>query len=296
MDEEESINTIQLAIKRGVNYIDTAYWYGQGDSERLLGKALKDVPRQAYYLATKVGRYELDTKNRFDFSARKTKESIDRSLKFLNLDYVDIVQIHDIEFAPNINILLNETLPALEEIVKEGKARFIGITGYPTEVIKKFIEAAPDRIHMILSYARYTLIDQSLVDYLDFFKALDIGVVCASGHGMGLLTNNGPQAWHPASAEIKQKCKEAAEICKANNVELARLAMAFFIALKGPATFLVGMQTRTILTMNLNVMYEGLNECELQLQEKLLTSVFSKIKHKHWEGVEVDSYRKKLCQ
>lgn len=91
---EEAIKTIQAAIRSGVNYIDTAPWYGQRESEQVLGRALKDVPREAYYIATKVGRYELELSKQFDFSARKTRDSIDASLTRLGLTYVDLIQVY----------------------------------------------------------------------------------------------------------------------------------------------------------------------------------------------------------
>lgn len=61
------------------------------------------------------------------------------------------MQIHDIEFAPNLDIVLNETLPEVEAIVKEGKAKFIGVTGYPLKTLKEFILAAPNRLDVIFS-------------------------------------------------------------------------------------------------------------------------------------------------
>lgn len=59
----------------------------------MLGKALKEIPRNAFYIGTKVGRYELDIKTMFDFSAKKTRESVAKSLKLLGLDYVDVIQV-----------------------------------------------------------------------------------------------------------------------------------------------------------------------------------------------------------
>lgn len=94
LDVDEAIATIQKAIKVGINYIDTAPFYGQGCSEEVLGRALKDVPRSAYYLATKVGRYENTYEGMFDFSAKKTRASIEKSLELLGLEYVDVIQVH----------------------------------------------------------------------------------------------------------------------------------------------------------------------------------------------------------
>ena len=93
MDKTAAIATVHKALKSGINYIDTAPWYGQGKSEQLLGEALASVPRSTFYIGTKVGRYELEADKMFDFSAKKTKESIVRSLALLQLNYVDVIQV-----------------------------------------------------------------------------------------------------------------------------------------------------------------------------------------------------------
>lgn len=90
---KEGIATVHKAVKAGINYIDTAPYYGQGRSEEVLGMALKDLPRSAYYVATKVGRYNSTYEGMFDFSAKKTRESVEKSLQLLGLDYVDIIQV-----------------------------------------------------------------------------------------------------------------------------------------------------------------------------------------------------------
>lgn len=158
--------------------------------------------------------------------------------------------------------MLHETIPTLEELRREGKVNYLGVTGYPLNVLNNTILMAPGRIATVLSYARYTLIDQSVTNYLETFQDNKLGVICAAGHAMGLLTNNGPQSWHPAPDEIKTVCREASDICKANGIELGRLAMHFFIQLHGVTTFLVGMQTSQLLHANLDVYYNGLTEKE----------------------------------
>lgn len=152
-DEAEAIRCIHKAIRSGINYIDTAPYYGQGRSEKIIGKALKDIPREAYYIATKVGRYGLKIDEQFDFSAKRTTESIDTSLKYLGLDSVDILQIHDVEFAENLDIVINETLPAVEAARKQGKTKFIGVTGYPLNVLKEAILKAPGRFDVGFNFS-----------------------------------------------------------------------------------------------------------------------------------------------
>lgn len=85
---------VHACLKRGVNMIDTSHWYGQGRSERLLGHALADVPRAAYFLNTKIGRYEKATLGMFDFSYDKTYKAALDSLKRLRIDRVDSMQVH----------------------------------------------------------------------------------------------------------------------------------------------------------------------------------------------------------
>ncbi|GAB0094831.1 L-galactose dehydrogenase [Sergentomyia squamirostris] len=288
--EDGACKSVHAALRSGINYIDTAYYYGQGMSEKLLGVALKSVPRKAFYIGTKIGRYEQDIAQQFDFTADTTKKSVERSLKHLQLDYIDVIQIHDIEFSSSVEIVLKEALPALEALREEGKVGFIGVTGYPLEVLKQAIQGAPGRFDTVLAYTRYSLFDNSLTKYLDFFLEQKLGVVCASGHGMGLLSQNGPQSWHPAGEEIKTACRKAAEICKSENIDLGRLAMGHFIQLQGPSTFLVGMQSEELVRTNLDVYFNGLTDKEKVLKERLQKEIFSKLQQTHWEGVEVSRY------
>lgn len=179
---EECKNTVQEALRSGINYIDTAPWYGHGTSEEILGECLKDVPRESYYIATKVGRYEKDPKLMFNFSAEKTRESIEVSLKRLGLDYVDIIQVHDIEFAHSLEVIVNETLPVLQEAVKHGKTKYVGITGYPVITLKECIDKSNIKIDMILSYTRLTLIDDSLNNFVPFFMVISLSFVIVQNH------------------------------------------------------------------------------------------------------------------
>lgn len=293
-DEAEAIATVHEALKQGINYIDTAPWYGQGRSEELLGKALKDIPRNAYYIATKVGRYETDPRKMFDFSRDKTLESVDHSLKLLGLDYVDIIQVHDIEFAPSLDIVVNETLPALQSVVEAGKARFIGVTGYPVSVLKEAIERSNTKVDTVLSYTRDTLIDDTFKKFLPFFQSKGLGIINAAGVAMGLLTNAGPSEWHPAPDSLKKVCAAAGQYCKERGVELGRLAQHYTMAQPGIATNLVGMNSQEVLRSNLDNLNNGLSDLEMQVLQEINTQFFDKIKPSHWENVEINALKEKL--
>ncbi|XP_056643653.1 uncharacterized protein LOC130449711 [Diorhabda sublineata] len=288
---EECKKTIYKAIKSGINYIDTGPWYGHGTAEEILGKCLEGIPRKAYYVATKIGRYEQDPKLMFNFSSQKTKESIDVTLKRLKLDYVDVLQVHDIEFAPNMDIILNETLPTLQELKEAGKTKYIGITGYPVSTLVECIEKSKVEINMILSYTRLTMIDNTLKSFIPILKSKNIGIVNAAANGMGLLTNSGPQDWHPAYKEIKDVASQAQQICKENDVELGKLAVHHSLQEEDTETILIGMNTTKLVDMNLDVFYNGLTEKE-QTVYKQVISLFDKLTVRHWENVELKNYRK----
>jgi aryl-alcohol dehydrogenase-like predicted oxidoreductase len=86
-------DVLLAAIKAGVNLVDTAPWYGHGVSESVLGRGLKGIPRQAYYLSTKVGRYGPHPLEMFDFTYERTIASVKQSLARLQLDYIDVIQV-----------------------------------------------------------------------------------------------------------------------------------------------------------------------------------------------------------
>jgi hypothetical protein len=120
---EECIATVHEAVlEHGINFIDTSPYYG--NSEVMLGHCLKGLPRDSYYLATKCGRYGDDE---FDFSAPRMEKSVKESIAQLGVQYLDLIQLHDIEFA-DISQLVNETLPALAVLKEQGLVRYIGIS------------------------------------------------------------------------------------------------------------------------------------------------------------------------
>lgn len=89
IDEAEGIRAVHAAVDLGINFFDVSPYYGLTRAETVLGKALKEIPRDRYYVATKVGRYGAD---QFDFSARRVAASVDESLARLNVDYSDEIK------------------------------------------------------------------------------------------------------------------------------------------------------------------------------------------------------------
>lgn len=277
----------------GINYLETGPWYGQGSSEKVIGKALVGVPRDSYYIGSKVGRYDKDTLKMFDFSAEKTAAGLDNTLSLLGLDYVDLIQVHDITFAPDTSVVLKETLPVLEQAVRDGKARFIGIADYDIDLMKEVVEESEVKISTILSYSKSTLFDNRLQNYISFFKSKGVGVINAAATGMGLLTNKGPQPWHPASDDIKAICRRASDYCKERKVELARLATWFTLNQPGIDTNICGFFNLDQLYDTVEVMDTGLSEHESRILSQVQARFFDK-DTLHWDNVELPLYKNKL--
>ncbi|XP_063634204.1 uncharacterized protein LOC134804852 isoform X1 [Cydia splendana] len=292
-DEEKSLQLIKKTLSLGVNYLETGPWYGQGSSEKVIGKALKEIPRDTYFIGSKVGRYEKDIRKMFDFSEEKTEAAVDNTLKLLQLEYVDLIQMHDITFAPDISIILKETLPALDRAVKDGKARYIGVADYDLDLMKEIIEESDIHLSTILSYSKSTLFDNRLQNYAKYFKSKGVGIINAAATGMGLLTNHGPQPWHPASDDIKALCQRASNYCKDQGVELARLATWFTLNQPDVDTNVCGFFNIEQMEDTLNVSEKGLTEHEKAVLAHLQLRFFDNITL-HWDEVELNAYKTKL--
>nr|WP_321522770.1 aldo/keto reductase [uncultured Macellibacteroides sp.] len=228
--ESEGINAVCKAIENGMNFIDVSPYYGHYKAETVLGKALQLIPREHYYLSTKVGRYGKDGKNTWDYSAKRATESVYESLDRLHIDSIDLINVHDIEFV-DLNLVINETLPALVELKNKGIVKHIGITDLQLENLKWVIEhTSPGTVESILNFCHYCLNDDKLVDFLDFFEKHDVGVINASPLSMGLLSERGIPEWHPAPKALVEVCRKAVQHCKSRNYPIEKLAIQFSVS------------------------------------------------------------------
>ena len=144
--EEEGIEAVHTAVDNGINFIDVSPYYGHLKAETVLGKALKDIPHEKYYLSTKVGRYGHNGINTWDYSAKRAQESVYESMERLNVDYIDLINVHDIEFQGDmeggLQLIVDETLPALVELRDKGVVKHVGITDLQPENLKWVVEHA----------------------------------------------------------------------------------------------------------------------------------------------------------
>lgn len=234
VDLQEAIRSVRTALDLGMNFIDTSPFYGRGLSECLLGPALRDVPRDSYYLGTKLGRYD---RAHFDFSARRVAESVDVSLHRMGVDHLDVMLCHDIEFV-EMSQIVEETLPALRKIQQEGKVRFIGISGYPMNIFRYVLDRAD--LDVVLSYNHYTLQNTMLADLVPYLQKKNVGIMNAAPFSARLLTNAALPPWHKATPEVRAVCRKAAEHCAARGIDIAQLALQFSLAHADMTTCVVG--------------------------------------------------------
>lgn len=231
--EADSIRAVHAALDAGINYLDVSPYYGLTRAETVLGKALRGVPRDRYVISTKAGR---DGHDAFDMSPQHLQQSLEASLVRLGLDSVDILLLHDVEFVPWRQVV-EESLPTLRDFQRQGTIRWYGLSGFPLTVFNRIVaEQIP--VDLILSYGHYALHDRTLLDLLPALQARQIGVINASPFGMGLLTDQGPPAWHPAPTVIQQICQQAAAYCRTQGHSLAELAIQFAVSQPTLATTL----------------------------------------------------------
>ena len=233
--EAESIRAVEVAIEGGINFIDVSPYYGHYKAETVLGKALKGIPRDKYYLSTKVGRYGKDGVNTWDYSGKHATESVYESMERLGIDHIDLINVHDIEFQAalpgGLQKIVDETLPALAELKRKGVVGHIGITDLQLENLKWVIDHAEKGcIESVLNFCHYCLNDDKLVDYLDYFEEKGVGVINASPLSMGLLSERGVPDWHPAPRPLVEACTKAARHCAAKGYPIEQLAVQYAVS------------------------------------------------------------------
>lgn len=229
--ESEGIEAVFAAIEGGINFIDVSPYYGHLKAETVLGKALQQLPRDRYYLSTKVGRYGKDGVNLWDYSARRAQESVYESMERLHIDHIDLINVHDVEFA-DLHQVVEETLPALVELRDQGVVGHVGITDLQPENLRWVVEhSAPGTVESVLNFCHYCLNDDLLLDYLDFFEERGIGVINASPFSMGLLSTRGAPDWHPAPQTLKEACARAAAYCQQKGYPIDKLAVQYATSL-----------------------------------------------------------------
>ncbi|MFA5058417.1 MAG: aldo/keto reductase [Opitutaceae bacterium] len=230
VDEAEAIRAVHTALDLGINYFDVAPAYGGTRSETVLGKALRGIPRDRYYLSTKVGKYTNPEKygdDTLDYSRARIRRSIEESAGRLGTDYFDIIHIHDIEYQgrQHTEWALTEGFAAVSELKREGRIGAVSFGIYPMDLWHRIFQTLP--IDAALIHNHYCLHDTRLLELLPMARAKGIGLINASPFGSGLLTDRGPAGWHPATPAQRAVFKQAAEYCARQGTNISQLALQF---------------------------------------------------------------------
>ena len=269
VDDETARAVVERAWELGIRYFDTAPYYGSGSAERRLGAVLRERPREAFVLSTKVGRLlrpgESDWRGApplqayFDFSYDATLRSLEQSLERLGLDRVDVVLIHDPD--DHYDEAIAGAYPALVRLRDEGVVRAIGVGMNQTKLLCRFaLETDPD---CLLVAGRYTLLDRSAGErLLPLCDERGIAVVAAGIFNSGVLAGGDTYDYESASPAVLQRVDELHEVCERRGVPLAAVALQFPVRHPAVASVLVGCRTP-------NEVEEDVRLFELDLMEDM---------------------------
>ena len=277
LEQETVIKLVKSAFDKGVTFIDTANVYSNGLSEQVTGQAIKDLPRDELVIATKVfgrmGAYgaqdtpeaqrRYNNTNLWGLSRKHIFESVDASLKRLDLDYIDLYQVHSFDpLTP-----LEETLEALDEVVKAGKARYIGLCNYAAWQIAKALGisarkqlARYESLQMYYSIAGRDLEREVVPLAKDEQLAILPWSPLAGGFLSGKFTRNGGPTDARRSAfdfppVDKEKAYDVIDVMKAigdaRGVSVAQIALSWLLHQKHVTSIIIGAKTEAQLADNI---------------------------------------------
>ncbi len=243
--------SVAKAFEAGINFVDTANVYGRGKAEEFLGRALAGRPRDSYVLATKLFGAMSDTDH--GLSREQVFKQIDASLARLRTDYVDLYQCHRYDW----DTPLEETMEALTEVVRTGKARYLGFSEWPPEKIRAALDL-PDVERFVSSQPQYSMLWRGPErDVIPLCAANGISQIVWSPLAQGVLTGKyAPGAPPPADSRMSSeqmgkfmdgyddvllgRVQELRPIADGLGITMAQLALAWVLHEPNVASAIVG--------------------------------------------------------
>jgi aryl-alcohol dehydrogenase-like predicted oxidoreductase len=230
IDEADGIRAVHAALDAGINYFDVAPAYGGTVAEIVLGKALKGIPRNRYFLSTKAGKYTQPGSygsDVLDYSEAKIRSGLEESMARLGVDHVDIIHLHDFDYQQRTKTdwAFAEGFPTLVKLKEEGRIGAVSAGIYPLDLWQRVIAEAP--VDAILTHNHYCINDTRGTELVEPCRAKNIGMINASPFGSGVLTGGKVADWHPANAEERALFAKAAAFCEAQGSSIAKLAFQF---------------------------------------------------------------------
>jgi aryl-alcohol dehydrogenase-like predicted oxidoreductase len=179
-DDSQSVRVVEKAIDKGINFIDTAPIYGGGRSEEVIGRAIRGKEGRVM-IATKCGLEQKGSSIRPNLSAAFIREEIGNSLRRLGVERIDLYQCH----WPDPNTSLEETFGELRKLVAEGKVRYIGVSNYDADLMKKVLRVAP----IASDQVQYSIFDRKIEkDIMPLCGETGVSVLSYGSLGGGILT------------------------------------------------------------------------------------------------------------
>jgi aryl-alcohol dehydrogenase-like predicted oxidoreductase len=271
-DPSESGRMIDRSLEAGINFLDTANVYGRGRSEEVTGEALKrNGRRDEVILATKVHARMGEGINDLGNSRRHIIEQCEASLGRLQTDYIDLYQLH----RPQADIPIDETLRALDDLIRAGKVRYIGTSTYAAWQLVESLWAAKELglNRFICEQPPYNLLDRRVErELLPMARTYGFGVIPWSPLGGGLLTGKYRRGEEPPSdsrfagyennpiqrRRMTERIFDVIEglqpLAEAKGVTLSQLALAWCVAQPGVTSPIIGPRTMEQLEDNLGAL------------------------------------------
>jgi aryl-alcohol dehydrogenase-like predicted oxidoreductase len=235
-EESKAIGAIEAALDLGVNWIDTAPFYGWGRAEQIVGKALLGK-RDKVYIFTKCGTLQDGQGGeREDLTPASMRREVETSLRNLQTDYIDLYQFHD----PDPNTPIEESWAAMQALIQEGKVRYGGLSNHTIELMQRAMAIAP----ITSNQHQYSLLNRAIErDVLPFSQQHNIGVLCWSPLASGFLTDGfdlesldpgdfrrrRPYAQEPAYSRLKQLRATLQSIAQDHHKKMVDLAIAWVL-------------------------------------------------------------------
>ena len=230
VEPARAVATALAAMDGPINFLDTSNEYGGGETERLIGQAVRargGLPT-GFVLATKVD----PDPGTGDFSGRRVRTSVEESLDRLGLDHLGLLHLHDPErISFEDGIKHGGPAEALVQLRNEGIVDYIGVAGGPIDLLVRYV--ATDIFDVVLTHNRYTLLDRSADPLLDAASRRGIGVINAAPYGGGMLVK-GPTArpryaYGLGDASLAELARKMGAACEQRNVSLAAAALQFSV-------------------------------------------------------------------
>ncbi|MBA2363693.1 MAG: aldo/keto reductase [Chloroflexia bacterium] len=226
--DAQALETFRAALSGPINFIDNAASYGDGEAERRLGIVLAEMGGlpEGYVVATKADR----DPQTGDFSGEQMRRSVERSLRLLGLDYIQIVHLHDPEHSTWEQITAPDgAIETLLDLKREGVIGYIGLAGGPADLMQRYVET--DAFDLLVTHNRYTLLNRSGSALIDAAAARGMGVLNAAPYGSGLLAK-GPDSgaryvYQEAPPEVLEQARALDAVCRRYDVPLGAAALQF---------------------------------------------------------------------